>query len=127
MSSQVLMDITPEHTDRHRYTLLQWIEANGIDPKLVPIDQPITVEQVDGRTVICYREIQLSSEGRHLLDPEHPCQVLTVSRTTDQRVALITVAVEQLLADVATAAYAHAHPMHWVAGPATSDTAGTDT
>ncbi|OKI22216.1 hypothetical protein [Streptomyces sp. CB03911] len=118
MTARVLATITPEHTDRYHLTLVRWIEANGIDPKVVPIDQPITIEQVGDRTVICYREIQLSSEGRHLIDPDNDCQVLTVRRSRDERVPLAAIAIEQLLADVATAAYAHAHQLHLVIEPA---------
>lgn len=118
MSTKVLLTITPEHIDRHRFTLLRWVEANGIDSKLVPIDQPITVEQVGDRTVICYRECQLSAEGNKLVDPDRPDQVLTVRRATDQRVPLATVVINQLVADIAVATSAHARPMHLIIEPA---------
>jgi hypothetical protein len=121
VTSQVLLTIAREHIERHRLVLLLWIEANGIDSKLVPIDQPITVEQVGDRTVICYREYQLSTEGNRMIDPDNRNQALTLRRATDQRVPLASIAIEQLLADVATAAHAHARPLHLVFEPAVTE------
>lgn len=45
-----------------------WLRANGLDPRAVD-QQPITIEQQDGKPVIRYTAYLLTADGRKYRDP----------------------------------------------------------
>lgn len=83
----ILRTITAAQVEQHRETLCRWVEANGIDPKSVAIEE-LTVETDGKQTVIRYQEIQRSPEGRPLVDPEDRDKVWHIERTTPQLAGL---------------------------------------
>ncbi|MGW6603315.1 hypothetical protein [Streptomyces sp. NPDC055036] len=87
MTTRVLATITREDIQAHRARLSAWAVANGLDPTRIA-ETLITVEQVSGRTVICYQELQRDARGRLILDPAGHAEALTVRRAVDQRVSL---------------------------------------
>ncbi|MBM9621017.1 hypothetical protein [Streptomyces zhihengii] len=83
----VQLRLTAAEIDAHRPALLTWVRANGIEPRTMS-DRELSIEEHGTRTVICYREIQTDQHGRHLADPTHPGEVLTIRRSTEQLVTL---------------------------------------
>lgn len=79
--------ITEAEVRQHRPALCAWAEANGLDPNRMDA-HGLTIEQVDGRTVIAYSEIQHGTDGRPLVDPSRRSSHLTVHRTRTLRHAL---------------------------------------
>ncbi|MFD5081871.1 hypothetical protein ACFWOG_04415 [Kitasatospora sp. NPDC058406] len=94
--STVLLTITPTQIDKHRELLCHWLTANGIAPEDVSADLPLTIEQTADHSVICYHELQRSSTGHKLVDPDNRNRVWTVRRTVDQQVLIPGVVVSQV-------------------------------
>jgi pyrroloquinoline quinone (PQQ) biosynthesis protein C len=79
----VLRTISADQVEQHRELLCRWVEANGIDPKTVAIEE-MTVETDGKQAVIRYQEIQRSPEGRSLIDPECSDRAWRIERTAPQ-------------------------------------------
>jgi hypothetical protein len=83
----VLRTISAAQIEEHRDILCRWVEANGIKPATVAIED-MTVEKDVGRTVIRYQEIQRSPEARPLVDPDGSDRVWLIERIAPQSVDL---------------------------------------
>lgn len=83
MSTRVLATITAQAIDRHREALCAWATANGIDPKGIAASPGLTIERSGRRGVsILYRELQRTTDGRSLPDPDRPDEAWTVRKAT---------------------------------------------
>jgi len=59
--------------------IIDWIRTHDIDPNVVSLNYPVTVEVHDDRQYICYREVVLDEHGNSRLD-ETGNQIVTVER-----------------------------------------------
>ena len=57
-------------TEEERIALCEWLTANGIDPKTVPLHSSFSVLEDAGAKVIHYQECVLTADGRKQVDPE---------------------------------------------------------
>lgn len=55
--------------DSRRKELCDWLTANHIEPRDVPLRGDLTVDTVDGQRVIRYEAFVLTDDGRQIEDP----------------------------------------------------------
>lgn len=80
--------IPPETIQAHVDVLRDWARANGLDPRDVPLDHPIRVEEGEGGTVIRYRAYVRTEHGCLTRSSDDPSHARTEARTTPCAVPL---------------------------------------
>lgn len=74
------LTIPPEVIEAHRPVLADWVQANGIDPRTVPLHHPIRVQEGEGGAVI-FRAFVLDEHGSLKVNPDQPDEIMAVERT----------------------------------------------
>lgn len=60
-------------TEEERIAICEWLTANGIDPKSVPLtDHKLRIVTENDQRAIHYTEYVLTDDGRKQIDPEDP-------------------------------------------------------
>jgi hypothetical protein len=60
-------------TEEERIAICEWLTANGINPKSVPLaDHKLRIVTENGQRAIHYTEYVLTDDGRAQVDPEDP-------------------------------------------------------
>lgn len=77
----VMRLIRSPEVEQRREALADWLAANGIDPKRVAPLWLSIEREADGQTVIRYRHVKTTPEGRHIVDPDDSNRVWTEQRT----------------------------------------------
>jgi hypothetical protein len=77
----VLRLIRRPEIEQHRTTLCGWLTANGVVDVNHVVDQWLSIEDDNGRTVIRYCAYKIDAEGRCLLDPDDDTRAWTEERT----------------------------------------------
>ncbi|MGA4864117.1 hypothetical protein ACPB9J_15870 [Streptomyces lavendulocolor] len=80
--AQVDVTFSPYIIRRHREELSSWVQANGLNADVIPLDHPIQVEEGEGGPVIRYRAYLLDDDGRAQSDRFESGELLTEERTT---------------------------------------------